>query len=52
MIQNIFWTKKICKDNKRDHDFKGYAITYIVEILNSFIPGLQLKDTESAIEVS
>ena len=26
--------------------YKGYASNYIVEILNSLIPQLQLKDTE------
>ena len=30
--------------------FKGYASTYNVEILNSFNPELQLKDTESVIK--
>ena len=35
---------------KQAHDFKGYASTYNVEILNSFDSELQLKDTESAIK--
>ena len=35
---------------KREHAFKGSARTYNVEILNSFNPELQLKDTESAIK--
>ena len=35
---------------KQKHAFKGYASTYDVEILNSFNPELQLKDTESAIK--
>ena len=35
---------------KREDAFKGYANTYNVEILNSFNPELQLKDTESAIK--
>ena len=35
---------------KREHTFKGCASTYNVEILNSFNPELQLKDTESAIK--
>ena len=30
--------------------FKSYASTYNVQILNSFNPELQLKDTESAIK--
>ena len=34
---------------KREHAFKGFASTYNVEILNSFNPKIQLKDTESAI---
>ena len=35
---------------KQEHTFKGYASTYKVEILNSFNPELQLKDTELAIK--
>ena len=35
---------------KREHAFKGYANTYNDEILTSFNPELQLKDTESAIK--
>ena len=35
---------------KKGHAFKGFASTYNVEILNSFNPELQLKDTESAIK--
>ena len=38
------------KITKREHAFKGYARTYNDEILNSFNPKLQLKDTESAIK--
>ena len=34
---------------KRSHAYKGYASTYTVEILNSFNPELQFKDTKSAI---
>ena len=30
--------------------FQSFPSTYIVEILNSFNPELQLKDTESAIK--
>ena len=33
---------------KRSHDYRDYPSTYNVEILNSFNPKLQLKDTESA----
>ena len=35
---------------KEKNAFKGYASSYNVEILNSFYPKLQLKDTESAIK--
>ena len=35
---------------KRANAFKGYASSSNVEILNSFNPELQLKDTESAIK--
>ena len=35
---------------KRELAFKDFASTYNVEILNSFNPELQLKDTESAIK--
>ena len=42
--------KKNIKITKREHAFKGYASSYNVEILNSFNPELQLKDTESAIK--
>ena len=33
---------------KQEHAFKGYGSAYNIEILNSFNPELQLKDTESA----
>ena len=42
--------EKNIKKTKREHPFKDYASTYAVEILNSFNPELQLKDTESAIK--
>ena len=42
--------KKKTKITKPEHAFKGYANTYNVEILNSFNPELQLKDTESTIK--
>ena len=35
---------------KRVHAFKGFASSYNVEVLNSFNPELQLKDTEYAIK--
>ena len=40
------------KITKRSHSFKGYAGSYNVEILNSFNPELQLKDTKSTIKIS
>ena len=39
------------KITKRDHAFKGHESTYNVRILNSFNPELQLKDSQSAIEI-
>ena len=42
--------KKNTKIATQEHCFKGYASTYNVEILNSFNPELELKDTESAIK--
>ena len=44
-----FLKRKNVKISKRKHAFKGFASTYYVEILSSFNPELQLKDTESAI---
>ena len=41
--------KKNAKITKRSHADKSYTSTYIVKILNSFNPELQLKDTEYAI---
>ena len=35
---------------EKNHDFKGYAISYNVEVINSFNSALQLKHLESAIE--
>ena len=46
----IFQTKKNIKIAKREHAFRDFASTYNIEILNSFNPELQLKDTESAIK--
>ena len=40
--------QKNVKITKREHTFKGFASTYIVEILNYSNPELQLKDTDSA----
>ena len=42
--------EKNVKTTNQAHLFKGYASTCNIEILNSFDPELQLKDTESAIE--
>ena len=52
MIQNSgnFLNEKNLKITKRAHAFKGYASSFNVEILNTFNPQLQLKDTESAIK--
>ena len=45
-----FLNEKNVKITKRVHAFKGFVSSYNVEILNSFNPELQLKDTESAIK--
>ena len=42
--------KKNTKITKQEQAFKGYTSTYIVEILNSFNPELQGKDTKSVIK--
>ena len=45
----FFLSKKYIKITKRrEHAFKAFASTYNVEILDSFNPELQLKDTKSA----
>ena len=36
--------------SKWTHAFKDYTGSYSIEILNSFNPELQLKDTKSAIK--
>ena len=41
---------KNIKITKWQHAFKSYIGTYNVEILNSFNPEQQLKDTESSIK--
>ena len=46
----IFFNQINIKITKRQNAFKGSASTYNVEILNSFKPERQLKDTESAIK--
>ena len=45
-----FLNEKNIKITKRERVFKGFAITYNIEILNYFNPELQLKDTKSAIQ--
>ena len=47
--QNFLNDKNI-KIAKREHTFKSYASTCNAEVLNSFNPELQLKDTEYAIK--
>ena len=42
--------EKNSKITKRSHIHKGYARTYMTEILNSFNSELQLNGTESAIK--
>ena len=50
MIQREnFLSEKNVKISKREHAVKGFASTYYVEILSSFNPELQLKDTESLL---
>ena len=49
-LEKIFKQKKTVKIIKRAHTFRSFASSYDVEILNSFNPELELKDTESAIE--
>ena len=50
MIQKIFLNEKNVKVKKGEHDFKGYASSRNVEVLNSFNLKIELKDTESAIK--
>ena len=47
--ENFLNTKKH-KNNETISFFVGYANSYNVEILSSFNPERQLKDTESAIK--
>ena len=42
--------KKIAKIKKQPHAHKGHVSTYNFEILNSFNPELQLKNTEFQIK--
>ena len=52
MIQKSknFLNEKNVKVTKWKHAFKGFASSYNAEILNSFNPDLQVKDTDSAIK--
>ena len=52
MIQKSenFFKEKTVKITKQVYDFKGYASSYNVKILNLFNPELHLKDTEFAIK--
>ena len=43
---------KNAKKIKESHDYKSYASTYNLEILNSLNLDLQLKDTESEIRIN
>ena len=47
---NNFLNKKNVKIRRQTLAFKGCASSYNVQILNSFNPELQLKDTESEIK--
>ena len=42
-----FLDEKNAKITKPSHSYKGYASSYNVDILDSFNPELQLKDTKS-----
>ena len=52
MIQKSenFLSQKTVNMTKREHEFKGFASTYDVEILNSFNAEVQIKDSESVIK--
>ena len=53
-LKNFLMKKRLYKKAKiakRYQAYKDYISTYIVEILNSFNPELQLKDTESVIRI-
>ena len=39
------------KIRKQAHAFKGFGSSYNVEILNSFNPELQFKDTEFSVKI-
>ena len=53
MIQKkVFLNENKVKIRKEAHAFKGFASSYDVEILNSFNPELQLKDTEFLIKIN
>ena len=52
MIQKSesFLSQKTVNITKREHEFKGFASTYDVEILNFFNAEVQIKDSESVIK--
>ena len=52
MIQKSenFLSQKTVNITKREHEFKDFASTYDVEILNSFNAEVQIKDSESVIK--
>ena len=46
----VFLNEKNVKITKRSHAYKSYASSSNVDILNSFNPEFQLKDTKSVIK--
>ena len=44
------YNKKNANITKLKHAFEGFTSTYNIDVLNSFNPELQLKDTQSAIK--
>ena len=53
MIQKkVFLNENKVKIRKEAYAFKDFASSYNVEILNSFNPELQLKDTEFSIKIN
>ena len=42
--------KNVKNEAKRAHAFKGYGSYYHVDVLNTFNPELEPKDTQSAIK--
>ena len=48
--KKFFLNEKNVKITKRSHGYRDYMSIYNVEILNSFNPELQLKDTEFTVK--